>query len=50
MVSNIMEAQGLPTFYEVFNDFVSVFKGFLFEKDTPRMFDQVSKFLDRKGH
>jgi hypothetical protein len=36
-------------FYEVFNDFVSVFKELLFGKNTPRMSDQVSKFLDRKG-
>jgi hypothetical protein len=36
-------------FYEVFNDFVSVFKDFLFGKNAPWMFDQVNKFLDRKG-
>ena len=36
-------------FYEVFNDFVSVFKGLLFGKDTPQMSDQESKFLDSKG-
>jgi hypothetical protein len=36
-------------FYEVFNDFVSVFKELLFGKNTPRMYDQASKFLDRKG-
>jgi hypothetical protein len=36
-------------FYEVFNDFVSDFKGFLFGKDPPRISDQVSKFLDKKG-
>jgi hypothetical protein len=36
-------------FYEVFNDFVLVFKGFLFGKDTPGMYDQENKFLDRKG-
>jgi hypothetical protein len=36
-------------FYEIFNDFVSVFKGLLFGKDTPWMSDQVSKFLEMKG-
>jgi hypothetical protein len=36
-------------FYDVFNDFVSVFKGFLLGKDTPQMSDHASKFLDRKG-
>jgi hypothetical protein len=36
-------------FYEVFNDFVSVFKGLIFGKDFPRMSDQATKFLDRKG-
>jgi hypothetical protein len=36
-------------FYEVFNDFVSVFKELLFGKNAPRMSDQASKFLDRKG-
>jgi hypothetical protein len=36
-------------FYEVFNDFVSVFKGLLFGNDTPRISDQASKFLDKKG-
>jgi hypothetical protein len=36
-------------FYEVFNDFVSVFKGLLFGKDTPRISDQENKFLDKKG-
>jgi hypothetical protein len=36
-------------FYEVFNDFVSVFKGLLFGKDTPKIFDQENKFLDKKG-
>jgi hypothetical protein len=35
-------------FYEVFNDFVSVLKGFFFVKDTPRMSAQASKFLDKK--
>jgi hypothetical protein len=38
-----------PHFYEVFNDFVSVVKELLFGRDTPRMYDQASKFLDRKG-
>jgi hypothetical protein len=36
-------------FYEVFNEFVSVFKGLLFRKDTPRIFAQASKFLYKKG-
>jgi hypothetical protein len=36
-------------FYEVFNDFVSVFKGLIFGKYFPRLSDQVAKFLDRKG-
>jgi hypothetical protein len=36
-------------FYEVFNDFVSVFKDLLLGKDAPRMSDQETKFLDRKG-
>jgi hypothetical protein len=36
-------------FYDFFNDFVSIFKDFLFGKKAPRMSDQVSKFMDRKG-
>jgi hypothetical protein len=36
-------------FYEVYNDFVSVFKLVLFGKDTPRISDQENKFLDKKG-
>jgi hypothetical protein len=36
-------------FYEVFNDFVSVFKYLLLGKNAPRMSDQATKFLDRKG-
>ena len=36
-------------FYEVFNDFVSVFKGLFFGKDTPRISSQASKFLDKNG-
>jgi hypothetical protein len=36
-------------FYEVFNDFVLVFKDLLFGKETPRMSYQARKFLDRKG-
>jgi hypothetical protein len=36
-------------FYEVFNDFVSVFKGLIFGKYFPRLSDQATKFLDRKG-
>jgi hypothetical protein len=34
-------------FYEVFNVFFSVFKGFLFVKYTPGIFAHASKFLDR---
>jgi hypothetical protein len=36
-------------FYEVYNDFISVFKGLLFGKDTPRISDHANKFLDKKG-
>ena len=36
-------------FYEVFNDFVSVFKDLLLGKNAPRMSSQATKFLDRKG-
>jgi hypothetical protein len=36
-------------FYEVYNDFVSIFKGLLFGKDTPRIYDQTNNFLDKKG-
>ena len=36
-------------FYEVFNDFVSVFKDLLLGKVTLGMSDQATKFLDRKG-
>jgi hypothetical protein len=36
-------------FYEVFNDFVSVFKDLLLGKDDPRMSNQETNFLDRKG-
>jgi hypothetical protein len=36
-------------FYEFFNDFVSVFKGLFFGKDTPRISTHASKFLDKKG-
>jgi hypothetical protein len=36
-------------FYEVFNDFVSIFKDSLLGNDAPRMSDQETKFLDRKG-
>jgi hypothetical protein len=34
-------------FYEVYNDFISVFKGLLFGKNTPRIYDQANKFLDK---
>jgi hypothetical protein len=36
-------------FYEVYNDFVSVFRGFLFGKNTPNISDQDNKFLEKKG-
>jgi hypothetical protein len=36
-------------FYDVFNDFVSVFKDLLLGKDAPRMSGQATKFLNRKG-
>jgi hypothetical protein len=36
-------------FYEVFNDFVSVFKVMLLGEDSPHISDQVTKFLDKKG-
>jgi hypothetical protein len=36
-------------FYEVFNDFVSIFKDLLLGKDAPRMSVQATKFLNRKG-
>jgi hypothetical protein len=36
-------------FYEVYNDFISVFKGLLFGKNTPRISDQENKFLEKKG-
>jgi hypothetical protein len=36
-------------FYEVFNNFVSVFKGLLFGKDTPIISNQESKYLDKNG-
>ena len=36
-------------FYEVFNGFVSVFKVLLLGEDAPRISDQATKFLDRKG-
>jgi hypothetical protein len=36
-------------FYDVFNDFVSVFKDLLLVEDSHRIFDEESRFLDRKG-
>jgi hypothetical protein len=36
-------------FYEVFNGFVSIFKVLLLGEDAPRISDQATKFLDRKG-
>jgi hypothetical protein len=36
-------------FYEVYNDIVSVFKGLLFGKNNPRIYDQANKFWEKKG-
>ena len=36
-------------FYEVYNDFVSEFKKFLFGEDTSRLSLEASIFLDKKG-
>jgi hypothetical protein len=36
-------------FYDVFNEFVSVFKDLLLGKDTLQMSGQETKFLNRKG-
>jgi hypothetical protein len=36
-------------FYEVFDDFVSVFEDLLLGKDAPQMYDQATKFLEKKG-
>jgi hypothetical protein len=36
-------------FYDVYNDFISFFKGLMFGKDTPRISDKENKLLDKKG-
>jgi hypothetical protein len=36
-------------FYEVYKDFILVFKGLFFGKNTPRISDQDNKFLEKKG-
>jgi hypothetical protein len=36
-------------FYDIINDFVSVFKDLLLGKDAPQMSGQSTKFLNRKG-
>jgi hypothetical protein len=36
-------------FYEVYNDFVSVFKRLLLGENTSRISDQANKFLEKKG-
>jgi hypothetical protein len=36
-------------FYEVFNGFLSVFKVLLLGEDAPRIFEQATSFLDKKG-
>jgi hypothetical protein len=44
-----VEAQGFPRFYEVFNGFLSVFKFFLLGENAPRLSEQATNFLDKKG-
>ena len=36
-------------FYEVFNEFLSVFKFLLLGEDTPRISEHATSFLDKKG-
>jgi hypothetical protein len=36
-------------FYEVYNYFVSIFKGLLFGKNTHRISNHASKFLEKNG-
>jgi hypothetical protein len=36
-------------FYEVYNDFVSVFKRLLLGENTSTISDQAKKFLEKKG-
>jgi hypothetical protein len=36
-------------FYEVYNDFVSVFKNILLGENTPRISVEATKFLEKKG-
>jgi hypothetical protein len=36
-------------FYEVFNDFLSIFKVLLLGEDAPRISEQATSFLDKKG-
>jgi hypothetical protein len=36
-------------FYEVYNDFVSVFKRLLLGENTSRIYDQANKFLEKRG-
>ena len=35
-------------FYELYNDFIWVFKGLLFGKNTPKISNQENKFLEKK--
>ena len=36
-------------FYEVYNDFVSVFKNIFWGKNTPRIYVQATRVLEKKG-
>jgi len=36
-------------FYEVYNDFVSVFKKLLLGKNTPRISFEATRFLEKRG-
>jgi hypothetical protein len=36
-------------FYEVFNGFLSIFKLFLLGENAPRLYEQATNFLDKKG-
>jgi hypothetical protein len=49
MLPRVVENKASLHLYEVFNDFVSVFKGLLFVKYTPIISNQENKFLDKKG-
>jgi hypothetical protein len=36
-------------FHEVYNDLISIFKGMLFGKNTPKISTHANKFLEKKG-